>query len=52
MLAAWQSLRSQRQVIVGAIVDGDLVYDNIGRYTSSRPDLPGRDPDGRPPTLQ
>jgi hypothetical protein len=44
-LAVWQPLQSQRQVIVGAVVDGTLVYDNVGRYTSSRPDLPGRDPD-------
>jgi hypothetical protein len=44
-LAIWQPLQSQRQVIMGAIVDGDLVFDNVGRYTSSRPDLPGRDPD-------
>jgi hypothetical protein len=46
-LDAWQPLQSQRQVIVGAVVDGDLVYDNVGRYSSARPDLPGRDPDGR-----
>lgn len=41
----WQPLNSQRQVIVGAIVDGDLVLDDVARYKSSRPDLPGRDPD-------
>ncbi len=44
-LAVFQPLQSQRQVIVGAIVDGTLVYDNVGRYSSTRPDLPGRDPD-------
>jgi hypothetical protein len=44
----WQPLQSQRQVIVGAVVDGDLVYGNVARYSSSRPDLPGRDPDRRP----
>lgn len=44
-LAVWQPLQSQRQVIVGAVVDGELVYDNVGRYSSSVPHLPGRDPD-------
>lgn len=44
-LAVWQPLQSQRQVIVGAVVDGALVYDNVGRYSSSVPHLPGRDPD-------
>lgn len=42
----FQPLNSQRSVIVGAIVDGDMVLDRIERYKSSRPDLPGRDPDG------
>lgn len=45
----FQPLNSQRSVIVGAIVDGDMVLDRIERYKSSRPDLPGRDPD-RPTT--
>lgn len=44
-LAIWQPLQSQRQVIVGAVVDGALVYDNVGRYSSTVPHLPGRDPD-------
>lgn len=44
-LAVWQPLQSQRQVIVGAVVDGELVYDNVGRYSSTVPGLPGRDPD-------
>ena len=44
-LAVWQPLQSQRQVIVGAVVDGELVYDNVGRYSSTVPHLPGRDPD-------
>ncbi len=46
VLDVWQPLQSQRQVIVGAIVDGELAYRNVARYQSSRPDLPGRDPDG------
>ena len=44
--AVYQPLNSQRQVIVGAVVDGPLVYDQITRYRSTRPDLPGRNPDG------
>jgi hypothetical protein len=44
-LSVYQPLTSQRQVMVEAVVDGTLVYDNVGRYSSSRPDLPGRDPD-------
>ena len=45
VLDVWQPLQSQRQVIVGAVVDGDLTYRNVERYTSTRPDLPGNDPD-------
>jgi hypothetical protein len=41
----FQPLNSQRSVIIGAIVDGDMVLDRVVRYQSSRPDLPGRDPD-------
>jgi hypothetical protein len=44
-LAVFQPLQSQRQVIVGAVVDGALVYDNAGRCSSSVPHLPGRDHD-------
>jgi hypothetical protein len=44
-LHVFQPLQSQRQVMVEAIVDGELVYDEVGRYSSTRPDLPGRDPD-------
>lgn len=51
-MAVWQPLQSQRQVIVGAVVDGTLVYDTVGRYTSSKPHLPGRNPDGPPTTTR
>lgn len=43
-----QPLNSQRQVIIEAIVDGALLLDDVNRYSSSRPDLPGRDPDAAP----
>jgi hypothetical protein len=43
--SVWQPLQSQRQVIIGAIVDGPLLIDDVTRYSSTRPDLPGRDPD-------
>jgi len=45
----FQPLTSQRQVMVEAIVDGELVLDDVSRYSSSRPDLPGRDPDAGGP---
>lgn len=41
----YQTLGSQQSVIIGAVVDGALVLDQVRHYTSTRPDLPGRDPD-------
>lgn len=43
----WQSLQSQRQVMMEAVVDGTMLIDRVSRYKSTRPDLPGRNPDGR-----